>query len=350
MKGLRKYLTPFAPDQSGAVSVLYSTGALTVIIDAGGCAGNICGFDEPRWHTQKSAVFSAGLRDIDAILGRDDLLVKKVEAAVRYARINENNPDEFKFVALVGTPVPSVIGTDYSALVRMIEKKTGLPAVFVPTNGMLLYDSGEEKAWLELFKKFAVDSEGKSDTIGILGHTPLDFEMLSPDEIKNILFENGIDNYIIYGQVNGADDIKKAGTIKENIVVSPSGIAAAKYLESRFKTPYKIYDPFAARLLPSDISFDDKSILIVHQSVAAYTLEKLIKEKYPTANITKVTWFLSPPETGEFVSLKEEDDFEALLRDNKFDIIIADNVMREMVKDLDGVWIDARHFAVSGRS
>ena len=27
MKGLRKYLTPFAPDQSGAVSVLYELGA-----------------------------------------------------------------------------------------------------------------------------------------------------------------------------------------------------------------------------------------------------------------------------------------------------------------------------------
>ena len=26
MKGLRKYLTPFAPDQSGAVSVLYELG------------------------------------------------------------------------------------------------------------------------------------------------------------------------------------------------------------------------------------------------------------------------------------------------------------------------------------
>ena len=49
MKGLRKYLTPFAPDQSGAVSVCYALGGMVVIVDAGGCAGNICGFDEPRW-------------------------------------------------------------------------------------------------------------------------------------------------------------------------------------------------------------------------------------------------------------------------------------------------------------
>ena len=53
MRGLRKYLTPFAPDQSGAVSVLYELGGLIAICDAGGCTGNVCGFDEPRWFEQK---------------------------------------------------------------------------------------------------------------------------------------------------------------------------------------------------------------------------------------------------------------------------------------------------------
>lgn len=72
MKNLLKLLSPFAPDQSGASAVLYELGGLMVICDAGGCAGNVCGFDEPRWFTKKSAVFSAGLRDMDAILGRDD--------------------------------------------------------------------------------------------------------------------------------------------------------------------------------------------------------------------------------------------------------------------------------------
>ena len=46
MRGLRKYLTPFAPDQSGAVSVFYEFDGIIVICDAGGCTGNICGFDE----------------------------------------------------------------------------------------------------------------------------------------------------------------------------------------------------------------------------------------------------------------------------------------------------------------
>lgn len=49
MKGLRKYLSPFAPDQSGAAAVLCEFHGLIIILDAGGCAGNICGFGEPRW-------------------------------------------------------------------------------------------------------------------------------------------------------------------------------------------------------------------------------------------------------------------------------------------------------------
>ena len=83
MRGLRKYLTPFAPDQSGAVSVLFELGGIVVICDAGGCTGNVCGFDEPRWFEQKSAIFSAGLRDMDAILGRDDRLVAKLADVVQ---------------------------------------------------------------------------------------------------------------------------------------------------------------------------------------------------------------------------------------------------------------------------
>ena len=97
MKGLRKFLTPFAPDQSGAVSVLYELGGIVVICDAGGCTGNICGFDEPRWHTHRSAIFSAGLRDMDAILGRDDKLVAELLDAAEKI--------DARFAAIIGTPV-----------------------------------------------------------------------------------------------------------------------------------------------------------------------------------------------------------------------------------------------------
>ncbi len=148
MRGLRKYLTPFAPDQSGAESVLYELGGVVVILDAGGCAGNICGFDEPRWSETRSAVFSAGLRDMDAVMGRDRLLVKKITDCVTKI--------DAKFVAIIGTPVPAVIGTDLQAVKRMLEKQIDLPVVTVATDGMHLCDRGVTLAYQALLKEMDV--------------------------------------------------------------------------------------------------------------------------------------------------------------------------------------------------
>ena len=144
--GFRRFTTPFAPDQSGAVSVLYDMGGICVICDAGGCTGNICGFDEPRWFGSQSAVFSAGLRDMDAILGRDDRLVEKLFDASQIIPAS--------FAAIVGTPVPAVIGTDYQALRRMSSRKTGLPVIAVNTDGMEYYDRGLEKTYIALLEEF----------------------------------------------------------------------------------------------------------------------------------------------------------------------------------------------------
>ena len=169
VKGLHKIIYPFAPDQSGAAAVLYELGGMIIICDAGGCAGNVCGFDEPRWLSTKSAIFSAGLRDMDAILGRDDLLIEKIKKAS--AKINA------KFVAVIGTPVPATIATDFKALRRMAEKRTGLPVITVDSNGVLWYDSGIEKTYLECFRRFTPEENTEDiipGSVGVIGVTPLD--------------------------------------------------------------------------------------------------------------------------------------------------------------------------------
>ena len=203
MRGLRKYLTPFAPDQSGAVSVLFELGGIVVICDAGGCTGNVCGFDEPRWFEQKSAIFSAGLRDMDAILGRDDRLVAKLADVVQKI--------DATFVAVIGTPVPAVIATDYLALKRMSEKKIKLPILTVDTDGMELYDKGEEKAFLELFKIFAIEKyQAEEDRIGILGMTPQDVSDLdAADKIRDLYQQKYGKQAVCYCMGDGLDEVKK---------------------------------------------------------------------------------------------------------------------------------------------
>ena len=335
MKGLRKYLTPFAPDQSGAVSVLYELGGMLVICDAGGCTGNVCGFDEPRWFETRSAVFSAGLRDMDAI-----------------------------FAAVIGTPVPAVIGTDYRALERMLAKKTELPVLTVNTDGMELYDKGEEKAYLALFEKFSDKNEESEDMndkdrphIGIIGMTPQDVsDLKAADKIRKVYADQGM-RAICYGMGDGLDEVRNASLAAKNVVVSPAALKAAQYLQKKFGTPYEIAYPLASELVP-EVNYQGKKILIVQQQVIANAVRKEIEKRTGEKEaITTATWFMRKEEiltdlnvdAVDDISLKEEDDFISLVEKEGYDVIFADPCMERMIPGFEGVFIPLTHFAVSGK-
>lgn len=355
VRGLWKGLTPFAPDQSGAASVFYELGGILVICDAGGCTGNVCGFDEPCWFGERSAIFSAGLRDMDAILGRDDRLVAKLTDAAE--KIDAN------FAAVIGTPVPAVIATDYRALQRMCEKKTNLPILTVDTNGMELYDVGEEKAWLTLFKTFAgkdvasqkeaseEDDSSKKMKIGVLGLTPHDVSDLNIEE-KFRKSENENTHYICYGMRAGIDKVKTAGSADKNLVVAPAALETAKYLEKEFGTPYEVGYPFVDELIP-ELDYAGKKILIIHQQVIANAIRQEIRTRSNEQNteVTVASWFMMKSELSEEedLSLKEEMDYCKLVQNGNYDIVFADENMRGLVPGFKGTFVNVRHFAVSGK-
>ncbi len=346
MKGLWKYLSPFAPDQSGATGVLCEMGGLIVIIDAGGCAGNICGFDEPRWFEERSAIYSAGLRDMDAILGRDDRLIEKIGDACRKV--------EGEFVALVGTPVPAVIGTDYRALKHMIEARTGIPALAIDTDGVHYYDLGCEKAWLALFQTFTEKSYGmEPGTYGVIGATPFDVPM------EGIHFEKpGI--YYCYGMGAGIEEIRKAGTVMKNLVVSPGGLKAARYLAKRFGVPYEAVYPLKSiayfeeflDIIKNMVSTgrDPERILILHQQVLAHSLRNELR-RYSEAAMVAAGWFGMDKELAEpwDVSLTQEDEWIRLVEEGDFDLIIGDRLLLNAIPGYRGTFIGLDHFPISGK-
>ncbi|MCF0229329.1 MAG: nitrogenase molybdenum-iron protein [Parasporobacterium sp.] len=337
MKGLRKYMPPFAPDISGATSVFYEMGGIIVICDAGGCSGNVCGFDEPRWFRKKSCIFSAGLRDMDAIFGRDDRLVAKLADACGQI--------EASCAVIIGTPVPAVIGTDYRALKRMAEKKTDLPVVCVEATGTHNCDKGEEAAWYELVKEFAADSE-KEDAVGILGATPL--------SVSNLGFkarmEECFGKVYCYGLGDGLDAVRKMGGVSRLVVVSPAAVKAAEYVRDKFGIPCECIFPGADRLLQEtapDMDFRGRKVLIIHQQILANELRKLVREK-GAAEVTCGSFFMMRNELKEEgdLSLSEEEDL--IHASAGYDIVIGDMMMKPMVPE-SAEFIDIMHFACSGR-
>lgn len=335
MKGLLKHISPLAPDDSGACSVLYEMGGITVICDAGGCAGNVCGFDEPRWFEKRSALFSAGLRDMDAILGRDELLIKKL------ALITEQI--EAQFTAIVGTPVPAVIATDLKALERMAEKKTSLPCMAFKTDGTRLYDYGEELVYTRLFDRFAADKlPVKKGKLGVIGATPLNTGETSSEALRAALSEDW-DEVIFFGLDSGLDEVRRAGECEKLLVTAPSGIKAAKLLNERFGTPFEAGYPLTD--IPENIG---GRVLIVHQQFYANAL----RERLEAGGCEAVcaSWFSMDSEYAREGDrrIASEEDFRGLLSEG-FDHVLADSFFKRAAGGYAGGWTDLPHFAVSGR-
>jgi len=388
MNGLFKFIPPFAPDQSGATAVLFSLGGIVVICDAGGCAGNICGFDEPRWFTEKSAVFSAALRDIDAILGRDERLVQKLEEATSFI--------DAKFAAIIGTPVPAVIGTDFRALRRMAEQRIGLPVVAVDSTGIGLYDEGEAKTYMALLSAFAGEKGSRRFDVGVFGATPLNLPYKGYEKELKSLLEQKYGTVSLFTGENGIEDLKNAGSAKLNIAVSTSGIKACEYLKQRFGTEFVVEFPlwkdggsgsrgktaisywllaiserqtravdnlhahgnrrepnvspskFCSRTERSGSYNDRQPTLIIHQQILANSVRDALEAEGETADVA--TWFTLNRNYARAadIQIREEDEFFALLSERKYSRIIADPIFKRCLAEFDGEFIPISHYACSG--
>ena len=329
MKGFFQYLAPFAPDYSGAVSVVFGMKALTVLCDPGGCSGNVCGYDEPRFYGSPNALFSAAIRDMDVIMGKDDLLARKV--------LHAASEKSYPFAALIGTPVVSVVATDLNNLCHTVEKKTGLLALSVDTNGMDYYDIGQSKMNLKLVKKFGAAGEGSKKLSLVIGYTPLD--MLGLCEAPN--WENSV---LLGYDENSLQCLRNLNDVKETVVLSPSALAAARELEKSFGIPYRVAFPESPVLDKLAALKEEKlgKTLIVHQQFAANALRDMGIE----ADVG--TWFMLDKAYAKEGDIRFDDEEVFIETAMGYDTIICDEFYFKALKDFKGRKISFNHFAVSG--
>lgn len=363
MKGLYRYLSPFSPDQSGAVSVLYELGGIIVIMDAGGCAGNICGFDEPRWTRVKSAVYSAGLRDLDAILGRDEKLVQKIQSAV--------DTVDAKFIGLIGTPVPAVVGTDLRAMARMCEKRFGLPALFVDTTGIPYYDKGQEKSYLAMIQLLermeaegagaetgpagkaaaaAAPGAGQAPALGVWGATPLDLPADDSAALLRARAAKAGRTAITFGMESGLEEFGQYAAVKSNLVVSPSGLAPARYIEQKYGIPYETGFLYSgAEGNPLGGKTVDGNVLVVHQQVYANAVRDAIAPQVG-GRVDVGTFFTLDPSIAKEndLAFDGEDDFLKAVRSGEYAVLAGDPTFRRALRDWPGTFLPLPHYAVSG--
>lgn len=265
----------YTADVSGVCSALYELGGMTVMHDPSGCNSTYNTHDEIRWYDQDSLIFISGLTEIDAIMGNDRKFIDDIEHAARELRP--------KFIALAGSPIPFMNGTDFPAIARVIETETGIPTFSVPTNGMHDYVYGAGIALEEIAKRFTGKTEMENDTqkqtsadkiaetertdnswfpdsvvnvnpkkkenrsgrsVNLLGVTPLDFGPQKNVEImKENLHHYGWNVLSAWAMGDTLEMLQQAGTADVNLVVSAVGLRAAKVLQEKFGTPYVIGTP-----------------------------------------------------------------------------------------------------------
>ncbi len=264
-------ISAYSADTFGVCSALFELGGMIVIHDPSGCNSTYTTHDEPRWYDTDSLLFISGLTEMDAVMGNDDKLIHDVVDGAK-----EFNP---KFIVLLGTPVPFMMGTDLDAIAAAIEGQTGILTMAAPTNSMHTYEQGIEWALNMLAQRVVRDRQpaapcgsasslvcswqpefascggvGKSapsDAIGVnvLGLTPLDFAMNGSDQsIREFLEGCGFSVISTWAMGSRLGNIRRAGEADVNLVVSGSALAAAQTLQQRFGTPYVVGVPMGRSL------------------------------------------------------------------------------------------------------
>lgn len=379
MKQIASRISIYSADAFGVCSALYELGGLCVMHDASGCNSTYNTHDEPRWYDFDSMVYISGLSEMEAIMGDDQKFIDDIVYTAK-----ELSPN---FIAMAGTPIPTMIGTDFKAIANIIEKETNIPTFGFDTTGMHSYVSGAYKAFEALAKRFlkrndkesrgeqkeSIDKESREAKntiikVNILGATPLDFSInKSVEAMVDLLKENNFEVISTWAMGSSLEYIKNAGDADVNLVVSYSGMGAAKYMYENLNIPYVIGTPFGKEFAnkviedlkevkstkENKISYSNRKIdknaeiTIVGESIMSESLAYAIsKEKNKTVNV------ISSLETDEKLLLEGdkiamfEDDIEKCLKNSK--TIIADPLFRPICP-LDSNFISLPHEAFSGR-
>ena len=260
MRQVVSLTSTYSSDEFGICSALFELGGLVVMHDASGCNSTYTTHDEPRWYDTDSMIYVSAISEVEAIMGDDEKLLRDLEETA-----GDLHP---KFIAIIGAPIPYMIGTDLPAIARLLEERTGIPAFGFPANGMNLYTKGISDALYALVDRFCIpakDTENASETsdapdlsadrkksltgcsrkMNILGATPLDLPAKGCVPAIWAWAERfGFERGASLSLETSLEEIVRAGEACVNLVVSYGGLAAARLLQKRFGTPYVVGIPF----------------------------------------------------------------------------------------------------------
>ncbi len=359
MRQTARIISTYTADVSGVNSALFELGGMTVMHDASGCNSTYNTHDEPRWYDHDSMVFLSGISEMEAIMGDDDKLISDIVSAAE-----QLHP---KFIAVAGTPIPMMIGTDFKAVASIVEKRTGIPSFGFATNGMHTYIEGASMALAGIADRFVKENRPKTPdlSVNLLGVTPLDFSINgSAEHLQSALADRGIGVVSNWAMGDTLEALQNATSAHVNLVVSYAGIGAARIMQERFGMPYVVGRPYGkhwnAMLCEAmrdaaesgkhqipQVSREDAEIVVIGEGVSSLSLASAIglETGIPVRAIAATEFDSGLLGTSDSIA-RDEDELVPLLNGAK--IIIADPLYQPVCPK-DAKFIRLPHEGFSGR-
>lgn len=368
MKNLNRYMPAFAADYTGASEVVYEMDGMVIVFDGRSCACHATISDEPRFMVGPKLAFSTNIKEVEAITGNDEKQIQKI--------INAVNQFPVKLVTLLGSPVPTIVGTDLDALAHIVESRTGIPCVGISTTGFDSYDKGASKAFLKLIKKFTGKAyfTPKPCEVNVFGTLGCDmWDVDSVHELERAILDCGAESVTCWGADCVLEEISGADQSKLNIVVSASGVKAAEYMKEKYGIPYLAGCPVGERAMErfkADVrsllgteeptqekeeakckqACNYKKILVIGEQMLANGIRSCLMDEFAAEQVDCVTFF------EQYANWKQEEDKK--LRDEEslksyvaqrgpYDLIIGDPVFKELVAGGTQAYMDWPQLAVS---
>ena len=370
------HLLPLATGYFGASSALYDFNGLVVVYGPAGGAWHINIEDEPRWYRGPATVVGAGLLEMDVILGNDDKFIDNIVHTARELGV--------RFVALLGTPISEIIGTDLKGFVRTIGSRLDVPVFMVPTAGSEPYPEGASKALLALADNFMdPDAPKIGNGVNVLGAIHLTVgKETHLDPLFDALREEGywlegLFSGPLLGRFDPLAGVRNAPGAALNAVVSSCGLALAERMHADYGIPFVVGMPVGLaghnRFMDMLGGSDSKPSEVVEQSrfnhalvigepVMSYGVKYCLEHDFgikrvDVVSVTPNGSLFKEPEgcagvlaeqgPGD-VETDDEREIAALMNRPDVDFIVADPCYRPMLEG-DAVFAPLPHTAMSAR-
>lgn len=377
MKNLWTTLPPLLSDNNGLIEVVKNSDGCGIIDDSGefrlggghgghggrmgggrhgggfgggyGGRGGHGGRGGGKGGAERIVVSGASSQDVTT--GTREVMLDAVENAVsRY------NPS---FVLLTAGPCGAMIGTDLKEIAETVTAEYSIPAAAVDLTGQKTYDVGVSKTIEAMAKLLAQPGQVRPGTVNILGSTTLDWAAEDLSGMKTWVETQGWQVLSQPGAAVTAHQLAQMGRAQLNLVTTVSGLAAARYLQNTFGTPFVACTPFGVngcsqleQLMTGEIAGTvpdgESDTLIIGEQFTANALRAAMESKGMTGSADVATFFQldkAYARKGDR-KIKGEADARQLINSGKYRLIVADPILCPLLNTA-CEWINLPHRALN---